>query len=154
MKDSGVPVGRIIGGCTVAYAIFFLLVTTAFDTNDDVSMMLMGDGFLVGGEPSPHWHFTSLLIAKPVAALYRAWPALPWYALYLYTAHFVASCVLVFVALRRLSAFPRSSLFVCLAALVSLEMLVLTRVQFTSVGFVLATAALALWVHACLRGLP
>ena len=104
-------------------------------------MMLMSIGFSTGGEPSAHWPFTSLLIAKPATALYRAWPALPWYALYLHTAHFVASCILVFVALRRLGAFPRSSLFVCLAALVSLELLILTRVQFTSVGFVMAAAA-------------
>ena len=152
VKDSGVPVGLIIGGCAVAYAIFFLLVTTAFDTNDDVTMMLMSVGSLGGGEPSAHWNFTSLLIAKPVTALYRAWPALPWYALYLYTAHFVALCILVFVALRRLGTFPRSSLIVCLATLVALELLILTRVQFTSVGFVLAIAAVALWVHACLRG--
>ncbi len=152
MKDSVMPVSHVIVGCTLAYAIFFVLVTSIFDTNDDVSMMLMSSGYLTGGEPSPYWSFTSLLISKPVTALYRAWPALPWYALYLYTTHFVAFCILVFVAFRRLATFPRGSLFVCLAALVSLELLVLTRVQFTSVGFVLATAAIALWVHACLRG--
>jgi hypothetical protein len=152
VKESGVPVGYIIGGCAIAYAIFFLLVTTAFDTNDDVGMMLLGLGFAFGGEPSAHWPFTSLLISKPVTALYRAWPALPWYALYLYSAHFVSSCILVFVVLRLLAAFPRSSVFVCLAALVSLELLILTRLQFTSAGFVLATSAIALWVHACLRG--
>jgi hypothetical protein len=84
VKESGVPVGYIIGGCAIAYAIFFLLVTTAFDTNDDVAMLLLGVGFLHGGEPSAYWPFTSLLIAKPVTALYRTWPALPWYALYLY----------------------------------------------------------------------
>ncbi len=152
MQDSGARVGYVIGGCALTYAVFFLAITTTFETNDDVSMMLMGIGFSVGGEPSEHWYFTSLLISKPVAALYRVWPMLPWYALYLYTFHFLASCILVFVALRRLTAFPLGSLLVCLGALVSIELLVLTRLQFTSVAFVLAIAAIALWVHACLRG--
>jgi hypothetical protein len=152
VKHSRARIGYIVGGCALAYAIFFLLVTTAFDTNDDVSMMLMSAGFLDSGKSSAHWPFTSLLIAKPITALYRLWPGWPWYGLYLYATHFVASCTLVYVALHRPSAFPRSSIFVCLAALVSLELLILTRVQFTSVGLVLATAAIALWVHACLRG--
>ena len=49
----------------------FLLVTTFFDSNDDLSMMLMSIGFSAGGESSAHWSFTSLLIAKPTTALFR-----------------------------------------------------------------------------------
>lgn len=71
-----------------------------FETNDDPAIILMLRG-TTAAAPVSNLHLYFHGVSNVLAALYAAWPALPWYGLLLYGLLYVAT-VLVFSVLDKL----------------------------------------------------
>ncbi len=104
-----------------AYA---LMGAPFYHTNDDpvMSCIVAGAGW-IGGETHPDEHavFIHVLLGRVLVALYRAWPALPWYGLMLLTAVALAAAVLAFAGLRVAPSGFVAACVTCLAALAACE---------------------------------
>lgn len=126
------------------FGLFALVATPAYDTNDDGAMARIASG-RYSGEPTEFLIFSSTLIGQILKRLYDLSDRINWYALYLYSVHFISMTVLLYIFLdqerrgRSLSAF--------LLLFIFFELYLLLRVQFTSTSVVAAQSGVLLMLH-------
>lgn len=113
----------------VLFASVFSIVTPAYETTDDPSIMMIASGAFTG-EPSAYLYFTSIAIGFVLKNLYSILPSIPWYAIYIYAAHGVAMIIFLFALLR--GPRPWAGLAVFLILFFGYELRWLIQLQFTS----------------------
>ena len=113
----------------------------AYETADDVSMMRIASGLLTG-HPSEFLVFPHIAYGLLLKALYIHLPAVNWYPVCLYAAHFFAMVAIGYALLRRHPGWQSALVFCwCFCAF---EMPVLLQPQFTSAAFVAGLGGLLL----------
>jgi hypothetical protein len=119
----------------------------SFLTNDDVAMAAAVDGSALG-EPVPHMVFSNVAIGLLLSSLYSlaGLHTVPWYGICLFTLHFVALAVILYVVLadRRPAAGVRLLATASWLAVFGLRMG--TRITFTQVAFLLGAAGVLLYL--------
>jgi hypothetical protein len=125
------------------FAAFFALVRPAFETNDDTVMMMFSSGMLTG-EPSEFLIYINIWVGKLLKALYAAYPAVSWYEILLYGAHFLGMVALLSVFLRLQGNLFGLLLFVVL--FIIFELSFLTRIQYTATALVVGFIGVVLFI--------
>ncbi|HVT30425.1 MAG TPA: hypothetical protein VHE81_20610 [Lacipirellulaceae bacterium] len=119
----------------------FILLRPSYDTIDDVLLTMVASGKGISLAPDQHLIFSNVLIGYVLKWLYTQAPSIPWYGLYLLAVHFAAMSAILYCVLtigrsnsesRRIGL--RLSLYLLCFGLVELQFL--TRMQFTTTGFV------------------
>jgi|GEM_PF-5090533 len=125
------------------FGIFFLWMNPAFETVDDVGMMLTSSGVRTG-EPSEYLTFPSVVIGKILKHLYLQVPRINWYPVYLYSIHFLSMLVILYAILKL--RFSWSRIFQYVVLFIFFECSLLMRLQFTSTAIVIAIAGFCLFL--------
>lgn len=111
--------------------------------NDDPGMNLLAAGAALAPEPSPFLLFVHPLVGQLLSTLYRCWPSLPWYALFLFAAMLLASTALSWACLAGPGWRTRAALL--LAFFLTFVLSAMVVVQFTLVAALCGQAALVWW---------
>jgi hypothetical protein len=119
-----------------------LVVTPAFELDDDIRMATIASGEEAGGLPDHHLIFTSSLIGGPLSSLYLLAPDVPWYSAYLYSIQFVAWTCLLRVLLAGREFGPALAWFAILFLVVGVRLV--ANVQFTTTAWLLGLAGVVL----------
>lgn len=144
---------RLIAGCLVASIAVIGCVATilspAFETNDDVVMLLTASGRLFTSAPDEHLLFINVAVGATLRWLYERAPSVPWYSLFLYVSLAFASALSLAACLRwRPRALVSGLTWALVLSTLAAFALALT---FTAVAVWLAGASL-LWVVSVARG--
>jgi hypothetical protein len=105
-----------------------------YDTNDDPTMSFIVTGRVISQTPDEHMVFTHFLIGLLLKRLYLWAPAVPWYAVYLFSVHAAAHVALVYVVFKQRVGLHWFAVYLAYAAVVGL--MLLTSLQFTTTAFV------------------
>jgi hypothetical protein len=129
----------------VLFGIFFLWMNPAFETNDDVRMMLGVSGISTG-VPSEYMMYTNVIIGIILKFLYTQLPGINWYTFYLYAAHYLAMSVILYSIVQLRMSWLRIFQYVLLCIFIEYPLLMI--LQFTSTAFVVALSGFCLLLSA------
>lgn len=124
---------------------FFLNFTPYFETNDDVAMMLVANGYLNGGIPSEHLIFANIVIGLALSKLYTFFPNFNWYTYYLYGIHTIG----IFIFIYSLIGIAKRNILIFVSLLLSFayfELGLLMNLQYTSTSILLGLSCLVFFV--------
>jgi hypothetical protein len=126
-----------------------LIFRPNYETNDDPTMNLIVAGKSATAEPDEHIIFTHVAIGLALKNLYKIFPAVPWYGLYLFAAQAVAHIALLYALIKQDGRLRTFVLFSLYSAVVGL--LFLRSLQFTTTAFLLGQSGLFLAICAFSR---
>lgn len=129
---------------SVLFAVTLTVFTQRFETNDDVQMWMMVTGVSTAEGPDERIVFSHVAIGWLLKTLYLWTPAIPWYALYLVGAQFVAHVGLVYSAVSH--KFQPRSLLLYLLYFATVGIQFLTKLQFTTTAFLCGQAGALLLI--------
>src|ERR1700722_8438038 len=127
-----------------AICLFPLLVTPAWETEDDACLQLIASGRVFADAPDEHLLFSNVLIGLPLKWLYKALPTVPWYFLYQLATLAVAAGAFAY-ALVYPDPAPRHAVAAVLLVGVAVLPCVVAP-QFTKTATVAAAAGLLLFL--------
>lgn len=120
-----------------------ILFQPRFATNDDPAMLGMARGTF--SWPSARLVYISVPVGVVLRAAYTTFPALPWYALLLYAAQFMAVTVLIYVALTHEWKGPLLGTVTFAAVVAMFHAQAAVLLQFTSTAMLVSAAGVALF---------
>jgi len=128
------------------FCFFRHLAPFAYQTNDDLFLRMIASGEM-SGEPEARLHFISYPAGLLLSLLYRLFPALPWYGLFLCGSFALAMILALCSLLRREKALSARCFTVLLFCLLSYGFLFthLAQLQFTTCAGVASAGALFLF---------
>ena len=130
------------------FGVFFLWMNPAFETNDDIGMMLTSSGVRTG-QPSEYLTFPNILIGTTLKFLYRHTTGINWYPIYLISIHFLAMVLILYsiVTLRR----RWLSVLQYILVFIFFEYPLLLRLQFTSTAIVTGIGGVCIFLTSLRR---
>lgn len=128
----------------VLFCVIYLSFTAAFQTNDDVGMMLEAAGVAIAAEPTEYLLFSNILIGILLKNLYQISTSVAWYGWYLVGSLFLAHWAILYVILKRNPNF--TAIFLYAIYLFVAASFALQSLQFTTVSALTAVGGLALLV--------
>ncbi len=141
----------ILAGISILSAIgllvfFRFLSPFVFETNDDLFLRMIASGEM-SGTPEAHLHFISYPAGLLLSLLYRLFPSLPWYGLFLCSPFLLTETFVLSFLLRQIRSPAARFLAVALFGIVSCAFLFphLASLQFTTSAGIAAAGALFLF---------
>ena len=116
------------------FTLVFSMLSPSFQTNDDTQMMMIASGKGIGLAPDEHIVFSNVVIGQVLKALYGAYPAIPWYGVYLYFVQYLAYSSLLYCVI--VPGFTRWRLALYVLYFAGVGIFSLNNLQFTTVACV------------------
>lgn len=120
------------------FAGFFLIFTPVYQTNDDTAMNMIVSGLCLSPESDAHLLYSHIFIGSFLKYLYSISNQIPWYGLYLISAHFIALFFISYALFFK--DFNWFKLFFYLLFFFLAELFFLQQIQFTSTALILGFA--------------
>lgn len=128
----------------ILFLLYFLVFTPFYFTPNDWMMQFAASGKVVFTLASPFLMHSHVWIGKILTSLYKFFPNIEWYPIYLIASSFIASTVIFysFIVRRRLSSLYLA-LFLVYFLIVSIFFL--WRLQYTTIAFQVALSGILLF---------
>lgn len=128
------------------FCFFRILSPFVYQTNDDLFLRMIASGE-VSGEPESHLHFISYPAGLFLSLLYRLFPSLPWYGLFLCFTFLLTEFLVLSTLLRREKSLPARVIIVFLFSMISCSFLFphIASLQFTTSAGLTAAGSLFLF---------
>ncbi len=120
------------------FALFYLIFTPRFATNDDVGMMFNISGAIDGAVANEYVIFTNIIITKTLKALYSLPINIPWYELYLIAGLFISFSILLYLLIKKHKSWIYFGLYVCFMMILSAHILRMLQFTISSIMLVLS----------------
>ncbi len=121
-------------------AVISLLSVIRYETNDDIGFILLASGKYTG-QPEPNLVFVGIPMGYLISSLYRVLPQLEWYTATLVGLQILSFTVLTTAGLQDWRE-RRFISIIYLLVVSSFQVLLLTKLQFTTTAAITATAGL------------
>lgn len=140
----------LLAACLLAAAVVALSagpLAPSLYMNDDVAMAARVDGSTLG-TPVPHIVFSNVIIGLVLSSLHNlaGLQSVPWYGIYLFTVHFTALAVIIYVVLSDRRPALGLRLLALAGWLAVFGLWMGTRITFTQVAFLLGAAGVFLYL--------
>ena len=149
--DRKLPSIFLAGFCVLVVFLLFCffrhLAPFVYQTNDDLFLRMIASGE-ISGTPESRLHFTAYPAGLFLSLLYRYFPSLPWYGLFLCCSFGFAMILVLYVLLRGEKTLSGRCITVLLFCMLSYGFLFahLAELQFTTSAGIAAAGALFLFI--------
>lgn len=147
------PASRFGAVCCSVLAVFLLfcffrrLSPFVYQTNDDLFLRMIASGE-ISGTPESHLHFIAYPAGLLLSLLYRCFPFLPWYGLFLCCSFGISMVLILSIMLRDGKSLSARCITIILFCMISYGFLFahLAELQFTTSAGIAAAGALFLFI--------
>lgn len=126
---------------TICFFALSILLPISFETNDDVTMLLISSGSYTG-YPDAHLVFINYVYGLLLQTLYTNFPQLEWYTIFFSLIHILSITIISWCTLNSKKKISRQIIY--LGLLYSIEAWIILNFQFTTTAAIGATAAIIL----------
>lgn len=132
---------------SLLFCFFRRLAPFVYQTNDDLFLRMIASGE-ISGEPESRLHFIAYPAGLLLSLLYRCFPSLPWYGLFLCCSFGLSMVLVLYIMLRDEKSLSTRCITVILFCMVSYGFLFahLAELQFTTSAGIAAAGALFLFI--------